>query len=111
MTLEMFLKQLDTRLRERPQAHAAQVCFELAQESGATVSFAGPRGQALDRAAYDRWRAAGGPDPFLDDEGRATVRIQASHRITDWVVINARLTPAGLQVDERHLMLRSWVVP
>ena len=109
MTLETFLKKLDDALRENPAIHPARVCFDLAQETGASVQFAGPEGQSLDVADWERWWNKGGPDPFLDGEGRATLRIKASHRISDWAVINARLQIGGLTVEKRHLMLRSWV--
>jgi len=107
--LQVFLQHLDRQLREQPAHHPAGVCLDLARGAGVTVEFAGPQGQTLDRAAFERWQRSGGPDPFIDGEGRATLRIQASHRISDWVVLNARLTPRGLVVDRRFTMLRSWV--
>ena len=109
MTLETFLKKLDNALRENPAIHPARVCFDLAAEAGASVQFAGPGGQSLELADWELWWNKGGPDPFLDGEGRATIRIKASHRISDWAVINARLQITGLTVVKRHLMLRSWV--
>ena len=109
MTLETFLKKLDRALRENPATHQARVCFDLAQETGATVQFAGPEGQSLDSGDWQRWWNEGGPDPFVDGEGRATLRIKASHRISDWAVINARLQIRGLTVEKRYRMLSSWV--
>ena len=108
MTLETFLKRLDRALRENPAIHPARVCFDLAQEAGATVQFAGPKGQSLDRGDWERWWSEGGPDPFVDGEGRATLRIKASHRISDWAVLNAKLEITGLTVVKRYRMLSSW---
>ena len=110
MTFDTFIKRLDTALRENPARHPARVCFELAQQTGASVEFAGSKGQALGPEDFARWWKKGGPDPFVDGEGRATLRIKASHRITDWAVINARLEITGLTVEKRYLMLRSWVM-
>lgn len=109
MKLERFLQRLDRALRERPATHPARVCFELAAEAGATAAFAGPEGQALGPGDWERWWRRGGPDPFIDGEGRATIRLQTSHRISDWAVLNARLTREGLTVERRRTMLRSWV--
>jgi hypothetical protein len=109
MTLDKFLDKLDRALREQPAAHPARVAFELARELGASLEFAGPEGQALSPPDLERWWDRGGPDPFLDGEGRATLRIKSSHRINDWAVINARLTHTGLTVDRRYRMLKSWV--
>ncbi len=109
MTLEKFLDKLDQALKENPATHPARVTFQLAQEVGAEVTFAGPEGDKLGAKDFDRWWQKGGPDPFVDGEGRATVRIQPSHRITDWAVINARMKHTGLVVEKRYLMLRSWV--
>ena len=109
MTLDKFLQKLDVALRESPAIHPARVAFDLAHEVGAEVTFAGDDGEELGPVQWERWWKKGGPDPFVDGEGRATVRVKASHRITDWAVINARLTHAGLTVDKRYLMLRSWV--
>ena len=110
MTLDGFLRRLDQALRQRPALHPARVCFELAGELGARLEFAGPEGQALDAPSFDRWWREGGADPFIDGEGRATLRIQASPRISDWVVLDAMLKPTGLVVERRYTMLRSWVV-
>lgn len=110
MTLNKFLDKLDKALKENPATHPAKVCFDLARETGASVFFAGLEGEPLDQTDFQRWWKAGGPDPFVDGEGRATIRIKTSHRINDWVVINARLKHDGLFVDKRHHMLRSWVV-
>lgn len=109
MTLEKFLDRLDQTLRENPAKHPARACFELAEEVGASVEFAGADGNPLDRGHFDRWWSKGGADPFVDHDGRATMRIKASHRITDWAVVEARMTIKGLTVDKRYLMLRSWV--
>lgn len=109
MHLEAFIDRLDRALRERPATHPARVCFELARAAGAKVEFAGPEGQALGPGDLEVWWQRGGPDPFLDGEGRATLRIRTSPRISDWVVLNARLGPGGLVVEQRHTMLRSWV--
>jgi hypothetical protein len=109
MTLDKFLHKLDQALRDQPAAHPARVAFDLAREVGASLEFAGPGGQALQETDLARWWKTGGPDPFLDGEGRATLRVKASHRINDWAVLNARLTHAGLTVDRRYLMLKSWV--
>ena len=109
MTLEKFLDRLDRALRENPATHPARVAFKLADEIAGELSFAGPAGQELDAAALESWLKKGGPDPFVDGEGRATFRVKPSHRISDWAVINARMTHTGLTVDKRYLMLRSWV--
>jgi len=111
--LERFLEQLDSALASGDGRHPARICFDLAQRTGATVEFAGPDGRALGPADWEAWQAAGGPDPFVDHgadgEGRATLRVRASHRISDWVVLEARFTGAGLVVERRYTMLRSWV--
>jgi hypothetical protein len=107
--LEAFLVRLDRALSERPATHPARVCFELARVVGAKVEFAGPEGQTLGFEEFEAWWQRGGPDPFLDGEGRATLRVQSSPRISDWAVLNARLGPGGLVVERRHTMLRSWV--
>jgi len=109
MRLDPFLTRLDALVAGGAGQHPARLCFDLAASTGATVEFAGPEGQALGPDDWERWQAAGGPDPFVDHEGRATLRVQASHRITDWVVLNARFTPDGLVVEHRYTMLRSWV--
>jgi hypothetical protein len=109
MRLEAFLVQLDRALSERPATHPARVCFELARAVGAKVEFAGPEGQALGPDDLEDWWRRGGPDPFLDGEGRATLRVQSSPRISDWAVLSARLGPGGIVVERRHTMLRSWV--
>ena len=111
MTLDAFLKKLNGSLRDNPATHPAKVAFDLADRTGATVTFAGPDGGELGPKQFKKWWKKGGPDPFVDHDGRATLRIKASHRITDWVVLNARLTIDGLKEDKRHYMLRSWVVP
>lgn len=109
MTLEKFLDRLDRALRENPATHPARLAFELADEVAAELSFAGSDGEELGAADFETWWSKGGPDPFVDGEGRATFRVKPSHRITDWAVINARMTHTGLTVDKRYLMLRSWV--
>lgn len=109
MTLDQFLKKLDQSLRDNPATHPARVVFDLARETGAEVQFAGPGGESLGSADFERWWKKGGPDPFVDGEGRATLRVRPSERITDWAVLNARLTIRGCEVDKRYLMLRSWV--
>jgi len=106
--LESFLSHLDRELREQPALHPARVCFELARRVEAVVEFAGPAGEALEYDDFCRWQTSGGEDPFIDAEGRATLRIRTSHRICDWIVLDARLT-RGLVVERRHTMLRSWV--
>lgn len=109
MTLEKFIDKLDKALRASPATHPARVAFDLADEVGAELSFAGDDGDTLGRKQWDRWWKKGGPDPFMDGEGRATLRVKPSHRITDWAVLNARMTHTGFTVDKRYLMLRSWV--
>lgn len=113
MRLERFLEQLDAELASGAGRHPAGVCFDLAGRTGATVEFAGADGQALGAADWEAWQAAGGPDPFVDlgedGEGRATLRVRTSHRISDWVILEARFTGSGLVVERRHTMLRSWV--
>lgn len=109
MTLEKFLDRLDRALRENPATHPARLAFELAEEIAAEIAFAGDNGESLGQAEFEAWWKKGGPDPFVDGEGRATFRVKPSCRITDWAVINARMTHEGLTVDKRHLMLRSWV--
>lgn len=109
MTLDTYLKRLDQALRENPATHPARVAFDLADETGAHVTFAGLKGEELGPRQFDKWWKKGGPDPFIDHDGRATMRIKASHRITDWVVINAKLTIRGLEVEKHYRMARSWV--
>ena len=109
MTLETYLKRLDRALRENPARHPARVAFELARDNGVEVWFAGPEGQSLDLSAWERWWNKGGPDPFVDHDGRVTLRIKASHRISDWVVIDAKMEITGLIVVRRYRMLASWV--
>jgi hypothetical protein len=108
--LERFLQRLEDAVTGECPLHPARRCFDLAAEVGATVEFAGPGGEALGPADWERWQRAGGPDPFVDGEGRATLRVRTSHRISDWVVLEARFTPGGLVVERRYTMLRSWVV-
>jgi hypothetical protein len=109
MTLDHFLVLLDESIRKNAARHPAQVCFEAAEETGATVEFAGPDGQTLGPKEFAAWRKKGGPDPFVDGDGRATLRIKSSPRITDWVVLNADISTTGLKVVQRYTMLRSWV--
>lgn len=110
MTLEQFLKKFDEALRENPARHPARTAFDLARAHDATITFAGPDGDELGEKDFEAFWKKGGPDPFIDEEGRATIRIKASHRISDWAVINARLTIRGLDVEKRYYMLRSWVI-
>lgn len=111
--LERFLEQLDAELASGGGRHPARICFELARRTGATVEFAGPDGRALGAADWEAWQRLGGPDPFVDvaedGGGRATLRVRTSHRISDWVVLEARFTGGGLVVERRYTMLRSWV--